>query len=77
MNLIDADGNRVGPNTGGLAQKVYAVVWQNLAFSLGVIVLLVATAFGVNPPLLLGVVDHEGSMVLVVFNGLRSPGYCR
>ncbi len=59
----------------GLARSARRVVWQNLAFSLAVIVLLVALAFGVNLPLPLGVVGHEGSTVLVVLNGLRLLRY--
>jgi Zn2+/Cd2+-exporting ATPase len=40
-----------------------------------VIILLVATAFGANLPLTLGVIGHEGSTVLVVLNGLRLLGF--
>lgn len=59
----------------GLARKARRTVWQNLAFSLSVIVLLVAAAFGADLPLPLGVVGHEGSTVVVVLNGLRLLGY--
>jgi Cd2+/Zn2+-exporting ATPase len=59
----------------GLARKARRTVWQNLVFSLGVIVFLVASAFGANLPLPLGVVGHEGSTVIVVLNGLRLLGY--
>jgi Zn2+/Cd2+-exporting ATPase len=59
----------------GLAQRSRAVVWQNLTFSMAVIVLLVATAFGADLPLTLGVLGHEGSTVLVVLNGLRLLGF--
>ena len=55
----------------GLAQQARRTVWQNLVFSLAVIVLLVSTAFGANLPLTVGVIGHEGSTVLVVLNGLR------
>ena len=61
----------------GLARQARRTVWQNLAFSLAVIVFLVAAAFGANLPLPLGVVGHEGSTVLVVINGLRLLGYRR
>lgn len=57
-----------------LSRRARRVVWQNIAFSLAVIVMLVLGAFGVfgpQLPLPLGVVGHEGSTVLVVFNGLR------
>jgi len=59
----------------GLARRARQVVWQNLAFSLAVIVLLVATTFGAGLPLPLGVVGHEGSTVIVVLNGLRLLRY--
>ena len=45
-------------------------VRQNMIFAFGMIgVLVLATFF--NLPLWLGVLGHEGSTVLVVFNGLR------
>lgn len=55
----------------GLAQQSRRTVLQNLIFAMAVIVLLVATAFGANLPLTIGVIGHEGSTVLVVLNGLR------
>ena len=54
-----------------LSRKARRVVFQNLAFALSVIVLLVAAALGLQLPLTLGVVGHEGSTVLVCLNGLR------
>jgi len=57
-----------------LSKKARRVVWQNIAFALAVIVMLILGTFGVfgsTLPLPLGVVGHEGSTVLVVFNGLR------
>ena len=54
-----------------LSREARRIVWQNITFSLAVIVLLVATAFGAYLPLPLGVVGHEGSTVIVVLNGLR------
>jgi len=59
----------------GLARRAKKVVWQNLVFSLAVIVLLVVSAFGAHLALPLGVIGHEGSTVLVVLNGLRLLGY--
>jgi Cd2+/Zn2+-exporting ATPase len=53
-----------------LAHRARRVVWQNIAFSLGVIVLLVIATFVVALPLPLGVLGHEGSTVIVVLNGL-------
>lgn len=58
-----------------LARQAQRVVRQNLTFALAMIVLLVASAFGLHLPLPLGVVGHEGSTVLVVLNGLRLLGY--
>jgi Zn2+/Cd2+-exporting ATPase len=57
-----------------LSKRARRIVWQNIAFSLSVIVILIMGAFGLFGqalPLPLGVVGHEGSTVLVVFNGLR------
>lgn len=54
-----------------LARKARKVVWQNITFSLSVIVLLLAGVFAVELPLTLGVIGHEGSTLLVVINGLR------
>jgi Cd2+/Zn2+-exporting ATPase len=56
-----------------LSRKARRIVLQNLAFSLGVIaVLLTATLLPfVEIPLPLGVVGHEGSTIIVVLNGLR------
>jgi len=59
------------PHAISLARRARTVIWQNLSFALAVIVLLVVSAFGLNLPLPLGVVGHEGSTVLVVLNGLR------
>jgi Zn2+/Cd2+-exporting ATPase len=53
-----------------LSQKAQRVVWQNIVFSLAVIVLLVFGALFINLPLPLGVLGHEGSTVIVVLNGL-------
>ena len=55
----------------GLSRHAKRVVFQNLAFALGVIVLLIASALGLHLPLTLGVLGHEGSTVLVCLNGLR------
>jgi Cd2+/Zn2+-exporting ATPase len=53
-----------------LSKKARRVVWQNIAFSIVVIVMLVAGVFVVELPLPLGVLGHEGSTVIVVLNGL-------
>ncbi len=58
-----------------LSRKARRVVVQNIAFSLGVIVVLVISALGLNLPLPFGVVGHEGSTIIVVSNGLRLLTY--
>lgn len=54
-----------------LSRHARRVVWQNLTFSLLVILALVVSALGFHLPLPYGVVGHEGSTVLVCLNGLR------
>jgi Cd2+/Zn2+-exporting ATPase len=54
-----------------LSRQTRRVIIQNLIFAIAVIAVLVAVALGLQLPLPLGVVGHEGSTVLVVFNGLR------
>jgi Cd2+/Zn2+-exporting ATPase len=56
----------------GLSKKARRVVWQNITFSLLVIVLLIISVFAVGLALPLGVLGHEGSTVIVVLNGLLS-----
>ena len=58
-----------------LARRAKKVVWQNLVFSMAVIILLVVSSLGAHLALPLGVIGHEGSTVLVVLNGLRLLGY--
>jgi len=60
-----------------LSRRARRVVYQNLTFALGVIVLLVISALGLNLPLPFGVVGHEGSTVIVVTNGLRLLSFNR
>ena len=58
---------------GGLAAQFArkAVIRQNLAISLGVVVVMViATAIGAVP-LAIGVAAHEGSTLVVCLNSLR------
>jgi Cd2+/Zn2+-exporting ATPase len=57
----------------GLSHAARRVIYQNLAFSLGVILVLVTAALipAVDVPLPLGVLGHEGSTIIVVLNGLR------
>ncbi len=56
-----------------LSKRAQRIVWQNIAFSLTVIAILVAVALlpFIQLPLPLGVVGHEGSTIVVVMNGLR------
>ncbi|KXK12447.1 MAG: heavy metal translocating P-type ATPase [Chloroflexi bacterium OLB15] len=53
-----------------ISKKARRVVWQNILFSLLVIVVLVLGTFVISLPLPLGVLGHEGSTVIVVVNGL-------
>ena len=53
-----------------MSKKARRVVWQNITFSLTVIVMLIIGAFAIDLPLPLGVLGHEGSTVIVVLNGL-------
>lgn len=55
----------------GIARHARRVLWQNLIFASAVIIVLLIAAFGINLPLPMGVVGHEGSTVLVCLNGLR------
>jgi Cd2+/Zn2+-exporting ATPase len=54
-----------------LAKRSRRIVWQNITFSLAVIVVLILSTLFFTLPLTLGVVGHEGSTLLVVLNGLR------
>jgi Zn2+/Cd2+-exporting ATPase len=54
-----------------LSRKARVIIRQNLAISLGVVVLMaVASIFGIVP-LAVGVAAHEGSTVIVCLNSLR------
>ena len=55
-----------------LSKRARQVVWQNIAFSLAVIAVLILGVFVVELPLPVGVLGHEGSTVIVVLNGLLS-----
>jgi Cd2+/Zn2+-exporting ATPase len=54
-----------------LSRRARTVVRQNLVFATSVIVILVSLALGGHISLTTGVVGHEGSTIIVVFNGLR------
>jgi Cd2+/Zn2+-exporting ATPase len=53
-----------------LSRRARQRVRQNMTFAFGMISLLVVSTF-IGLPLWLGVIGHEGSTLLVVFNGLR------
>ncbi len=54
-----------------LARRARAIVRQNLVFATTVMAVLVVLALGGWIGLTTGVIGHEGSTVVVVFNGLR------
>ncbi len=54
-----------------LGRKTHTIIRQNLIFAVGVMLLLVASTFLSKISLAEGVIGHEGSTVLVVFNSLR------
>ena len=54
-----------------LSRKSKAIIYQNVALALGIVVAMVVTTFLLPIPLALGVAAHEGSTLLVVLNSLR------
>ncbi|SDN59215.1 heavy metal translocating P-type ATPase [Bacillus sp. OK048] len=54
-----------------LSKRMNRIVKQNVAFSISVIVLLIASNFLQAVDLPLGVIGHEGSTILVILNSLR------
>lgn len=75
--LETADLVLMGENLDGLVYaralslRARRVVRQNLVFASGVIVALVSLALAGRIGLTTGVIGHEGSTIVVVFNGLR------
>jgi Cd2+/Zn2+-exporting ATPase len=69
--VLMADDLTKMPYAINLARRARQIVWQNIAFSLSVIVVLVLSVLFFSLPLPLGVVGHEGSTLIVVANGLR------
>ncbi|HYW36159.1 MAG TPA: heavy metal translocating P-type ATPase [Balneolaceae bacterium] len=69
--VLMADDLTKLPYVINLARRARRVVWQNIIFSLSVIVFLIFFVFLYDLPLPLGVVGHEGSTLVVVLNGLR------
>jgi Cd2+/Zn2+-exporting ATPase len=54
-----------------LSRRARSVIRQNIAISLGVILLLLISALAEKINLTTGVIGHEGSTVVVILNGLR------
>lgn len=54
-----------------VSQKLNQIVYQNIFFSLLIILLLVTLNFIGKMDISIGVLAHEGSTILVIFNGLR------
>ncbi|SEN89934.1 Cd2+/Zn2+-exporting ATPase [Amphibacillus marinus] len=54
-----------------LAQKMNKVIWQNIFFSLFVVVTLVTLNFLGKTDIAIGIIFHEGSTLVVILNGLR------
>jgi Cd2+/Zn2+-exporting ATPase len=54
-----------------LSKQCRRIIQQNLVISLGVLLILAASTIGLNVPLPLGVLAHEGSTIIVVLNSLR------
>lgn len=54
-----------------LSRRCRSIIRQNLAISLGVVILLGLAAMGSWIPLTLGVLGHEGSTIIVVLNSMR------
>ncbi len=69
--VLMADELEKLPEAINLARKARSTVLQNLAFSIAVITVLVVTVLLGRMNLPLAVVGHEGSTILVAFNGLR------
>jgi Cd2+/Zn2+-exporting ATPase len=54
-----------------LSKRMKRIIFQNLIFAAGVILLLLLSNFTELINLPLGVIGHEGSTILVILNGLR------
>lgn len=54
-----------------LSKRMNRIIKQNMAFSIAVILMLIASNFFQDLSLPMGVVGHEGSTILVILNGLR------
>ncbi|MBM7543387.1 heavy metal translocating P-type ATPase [Periweissella beninensis] len=54
-----------------ISKKLNQVIWQNMIFALLIVFLLVILNFMSITNITLGIIAHEGSTLLVIFNGLR------
>lgn len=58
-------------NAHKVASKMNRVIWQNIFFSMVVIIFLVTVSFLSLTDITLSVIVHEGSTLVVILNGLR------
>lgn len=54
-----------------ISKKMNRVIWQNIAFSMAVVVFLVIVSLLGLTDIAISVIIHEGSTLVVIFNGLR------
>lgn len=54
-----------------VSKRLDRIVWQNIIFAMAVVVLLVVLNILGKMDITIGVIAHEGSTILVLFNGLR------
>jgi len=54
-----------------MSKRLNTIIWQNIAFSMLVVVILVILNFMSISNITFGVFFHEGSTILVILNGLR------
>ncbi|SFF08211.1 p-type atpase [Trichococcus pasteurii] len=54
-----------------LSKKMNKVIWQNIYFSMAVVVLLVTVSLLGLTDIAISVIVHEGSTIVVILNGLR------
>jgi Cd2+/Zn2+-exporting ATPase len=73
--VLMADDLTKIPYVMALSRQTRRTLVQNLAFALGVILVLIAAVLGFSLALPLSVIGHEGSTVLVSLNGLRLLGF--
>ena len=54
-----------------ISKKMNRVIWQNIVFSMAVVVFLVIVSLLGLTDIAINVIIHEGSTLVVIFNGLR------